>query len=59
MDEWTPWDGKRPFKGDRLIRVQYRNGVVSKQALPAKDWRGKWGAEADDWDIVAVAKVTA
>ena len=54
---WQPWNGKRPFKGDRILIVRFRNGKVSKQSLPAHRWRGKWGDPFPDhwgWDIVAV-----
>ena len=57
---WTNWPGTRPFKGDKIIRCKFRNGRISKEALPARKWRGKWGHPfPDDWDfdIVAVEQV--
>lgn len=55
-DGWIPWDGRKPFTSDRVIRVRFRNGRVSKAAMPARKWRGKWGAPfPDDWDFDVVA----
>jgi hypothetical protein len=53
----TPWDGKRDFRGDTTIRVLYRCGEWSKQALPAHKWRGKWRDPVPhpyEYDIVGV-----
>lgn len=41
-----------------IVRVRYRNGMLSKETLPAGRWaRWKWGDELDDWDIVEVERV--
>lgn len=55
--EFQPWNGRRAFTGDKPIRVLFRNGRVSKDALPASKWRGRWGTpfpQAWDFDIVGV-----
>lgn len=55
MPNWTPWDGKRAFKGDKIIRCKFRNGRISAP-LPAHKWRGKWGHPfPDHWDFDVVA----
>lgn len=57
VHQWHPWDGKRPFTGDKPLRVRFRNGMVSKEVLPAHKWRGRWGDPfPDGWafDVVAV-----
>lgn len=41
---WKAWAGNRDFKGDALMRVRFRNGLVSKQVLPAHKWRGRNGS---------------
>lgn len=54
---WIKWDGRRGFRGDTLLRVKFRNGATSKDALEAYKWRGKWGGKFPknwDYDIVAV-----
>lgn len=64
-DDWLDWDGKRPFRGDTLLQVRFRNGQESRQILPAWKWRGKWGKQPKgrafpspyDFDIIAVRKV--
>ncbi|MBB3927847.1 hypothetical protein GGR43_004043 [Sphingobium jiangsuense] len=53
--DFQPWHGDRPFRGDKLLRVKFRNGRVSKDALPASKWRGKWGEPfPDGWDFDVV-----
>ena len=57
MNDWTPWDGARDFKGNRPLRVRFRNGMESKQVLEAHKWRGKHGGKFPrnhPFDIVAV-----
>lgn len=64
-DGFTPWDGTREFRGDRMLIVRFRNGATSKDALPAYKWRGKWGRQRNgkrfpdgwDYDIIAVRVV--
>ena len=41
-DGWTKWHGDRPFRGDKLLRVRFRCGKISKDALPAHKWNGRW-----------------
>lgn len=56
----SAWDGKRAFKGDRLIQVQYRIGSWSKQTCPASGFRGKWGHPFPtdyEFDVVRVRYV--
>lgn len=58
-DDWIPWPGERGFHGDAPLRVRFRNGLVSKEVLPASKWRGRWGHPFPrDWafDIVAVRR---
>lgn len=58
--EWTPWDGKRDFRGDKLLSVKFRNGSIAKTPLPASKWRGRWGGKFPkdyEFDIVAVSVV--
>lgn len=65
MNDWLTWRGLRELKGDKLVRVRFRNGKISKQALPANKWRGRYGKQANgksfpdnyDYDIVAVQVV--
>ncbi len=62
---WIEWDGKRPFKGDTMLRVKFRNGTISEDVLPSRKWRGKWGRQRNgkrfpdgwDYDIIAVRVV--
>lgn len=57
MTDWTEWDGKRDFKGNRLLRAKFRNGTESRHVLEAHKWRGKNGGKFPrnyDFDIVAV-----
>lgn len=57
---WIEWDGKRSFKGETPLRVKFRNGAISEDALPARKWRGKWGHPFPhdwDYDIIAVLPV--
>lgn len=55
MSDWIAWDGKRAFKGSKILRVRYRCGMISKQALPAEKWHGTWDRGPDwGWDIIAV-----
>lgn len=61
MSDWKPWNGKRQFKGDRMLQVRFRNGIESRDILPAEKWRGKWGhpfPDNADFDIVAVRDMT-
>jgi hypothetical protein len=56
----TPWNGQRAFRGDRLIQVQFRNGLWSKQSLSAHKWNGVWREPIPhpyEYDIVAVREV--
>lgn len=65
-DVWRDWDGARDFRGDALLRVRFRNGRISKDALPAWKWRGKWGRQRKgrafpdnyEFDITAVCVVS-
>lgn len=40
----------------RIVRVRFRNGTVSKDALDSRKWRWRYGAPFPvdgEWDIVA------
>lgn len=54
-DTFTPWDGKRKFKGERLLQVWFRCGRASKDILPAQRWNGIW--QDSDYDIIGVRPV--
>lgn len=57
---WQPWDGSRPFKGDKPIKVRWRNGKIAgthagETILPACKWNGQWSFGPDwPWDIIEV-----
>lgn len=48
---WLPTNWKPPHTGDTPLRVKFRNGETSKDALPAEKW--KWKNRDHDYDIVA------
>lgn len=51
---WTPTKWRPPRTGETPLRVMFRNGIVSKEALPASKWN--WSDRDSDWDIVAVRR---
>lgn len=51
---WTPTKWRRPRTGETLLRVKFRNGVESKEALPASKWN--WEDRDFDWDIIEVRR---
>lgn len=51
---WHPTNHRPPRTGDKPLRVMFRNGIVSKEALPASKWN--WSDRDYDWDIVAVRR---
>lgn len=56
-DGWLPWDGKRAFRGERMLSVRFRNGRIAQThqgatVLAAHKWYGVW--QDSPWDIVAV-----
>lgn len=55
--EWK--GGELPRRmADVVVRVRYRNGMLSKETLPAGRWkRWKWGDRPDAFDIVAVERI--
>jgi len=46
---WHPTNHRPPRTGDTPLRVKFRNGIVSKEALPASKWN--WSDRDYDWDI--------
>ena len=50
----TPNKWRRPKTGDRLLRVQFRNGLVSRHEYRADQL--VWDNRGWDFDIVAVEK---
>ena len=47
--------GKRnPPEGSGPYHVLLRNGMQPKDPWPVKGTRWKWGAEDDDFDIIAI-----
>lgn len=51
----TPTNGRKPRTGDKLLRVQFRNGQESRHEYTAGQLR--WTETGGDWDVVAVARV--
>lgn len=47
----TPTNWKPPRTGDTPLRVRFRDGTTSKQALPAAKWN--WSNRSFEFDIVA------
>lgn len=47
----TPTKWRPPRTGDKLLRVQFRDGTISKEALPASKWN--WADRDYAFDIVA------
>ena len=47
---WKPTTWRPPRTGDTPLRVRFRNGDQSKDALPAAKWN--WADRQYDWDIV-------
>lgn len=45
----TPTNWRPPRTGDRPLRVKFRNGDLSKEALPAAKWN--WSDRDYDYDI--------
>jgi hypothetical protein len=50
----TPTNYRTPKTGDRPLRVQFRNGYVSRFTYTAKQLR--WGNTGHDFDIIAVER---
>jgi hypothetical protein len=51
----TPTKGRKPRTGDKLLRVQFRNGQVSRHEYTAAQLR--WTETGDGWDVVGVRRV--
>lgn len=47
---WHATKWRPPQTGETPLRVRYRDGSVSKQALPAAKWN--WRDRAYDFDVV-------
>lgn len=54
MSDWIPWTGDRPFRGEKLLRVKFKCGKISKDALPAHKWNGRWLGSPYDIEFVRV-----
>ena len=50
----TPTNGRKPRTGEKLLRVQFRNGLVSRHTYTAAQLR--WTDTGDDWDVIAVGR---
>lgn len=50
----TPTKFRQPRTGDRLLRVQFRNGLVSRWTYTAKQLR--WSETGGDFDIIGVER---
>ena len=50
----TPTQFRRPRTGDKPLRVQFRNGQLSKREYTAAQLR--WTDTGHDFDIVAVER---
>jgi hypothetical protein len=50
--DWTPTEWRRPRTGETPLRVKFRDGEVSKEALPAAKWN--WEDRDYAFDIVEV-----
>lgn len=51
---WTPTHWRKPRTGDALLFVRFRNGIESKQALPAAKWN--WSDRDYNFDIIAARR---
>ena len=50
----TPTKWKQPRTGERPLRVQFRNGLVSRWTYTAQQLR--WSDSGSDWDVIGVER---
>lgn len=50
----TPTHFRKPKTGERLLRVRFRNGLVSRFTYTAAQLR--WDERGSPWDIIAVER---
>lgn len=53
-DDFTPTKGRKPRTGEALLRVQFRNGRISRHAYKASQL--DWTDRGEGWDVIAVRR---
>jgi len=52
VSSWIKWTGDRPFRGDKLLRVKFANGKISKEVLKALPYLVSTGIGAGIMEII-------